>query len=97
MKYRTRLDIMATILRVAMRGASRTRLMYGAYLSYAQLKDYISFLQDKELLVYDESMHIYRLTEKALKFLSVYDEFNDLLSLEAEKSIPSKQEHALLE
>ena len=55
--------------------------MYGAYLSYAQLKDYISFLQDKGLLVYDESTQTNRLTEKALKFLSVYDEFNDLKRL----------------
>ena len=86
---------MATILRVAMRGASRTRLMYGAYLSYAQLKDYIAFLQDKELLVYDESMQLYRLTQRALKFLSVYDEFNDLLSLDAEESAASKQERTL--
>lgn len=86
---------MATILRVAMRGASRTRLMYGAYLSYAQLKDYISFLQDKGLLIYDESTQMYRLTEKALKFLNVYDEFNDLLSLDVEKSIPGKHERTL--
>lgn len=94
MKYRTRVDIMAMILQSAMRGASRTRLMYGAYLSYAQLKEYISLLQSKGLLVYEEGLQIYRPTPKALQFLNIYDEFRDLFSVDGNKMSQSEIERS---
>ncbi|MCL5068171.1 MAG: winged helix-turn-helix domain-containing protein, partial [Thaumarchaeota archaeon] len=93
----SRMEIIDTILRSARAGESFTRILYKAMISYSQAKEYLSLLRARELIVYEEEEHVYRITEKGLKFLSVYDEFNDLLSLEAEKSIPSKQEHALLE
>ena len=92
MKYRTRVDIMAMILQSAMRGASRTKLMYGAYLSYAQLKEYIALLQNKGLLVYEEGLQIYRPTPKALQFLNIYDEFRDLFSVDGNKNTQSQEE-----
>lgn len=86
---------MAMILRSAMRGATKTRMMYGAYLSYGQLKEYLSMLLNKRLLIYEEGLQIYRPTEKALQFLNVYDEFNEMLSVDEENSIQGKQEPTL--
>src|SRR2546422_835291 len=43
MKYRSRTDIVTQILDAANgNGANKTRIMYKAYLSYAQLKEYLS-------------------------------------------------------
>jgi predicted transcriptional regulator len=44
MKYRSRTDIVATILDIANDGSTNTKIMYKAYLSYAQLKEYLSIL-----------------------------------------------------
>ncbi len=54
MKYRSRTDIVATILETADGGATKTKIMYSAYLSYAQLKEYLSMLLENELLEYEE-------------------------------------------
>jgi predicted transcriptional regulator len=40
MKYRSRTDIVAMILDAANGGATKTKIMYKAYLSYAQLEEY---------------------------------------------------------
>lgn len=79
MKYRGRIEIMHAILRTAMAGATKTRIMYIAYLSYAQVKEYLEFLQEKDLLVYEQGEGIYRVTEKAAKFLTAVQEIDELL------------------
>ncbi|MBV9667077.1 MAG: hypothetical protein JO327_02995, partial [Nitrososphaeraceae archaeon] len=43
MKNRSRTEIIASILQViSKRGSTRTKIMYGAFLSYTQLNDYLS-------------------------------------------------------
>lgn len=86
MKYRSRIDIVAMILQSAMRGATKTKLMYGAYLSYAQLKEYINFVQERGLLVYEDGLQVYRLTPKGMHFLNIYEEVKEVVSLEGGKN-----------
>ena len=81
MKYRSRTDIIAMILQAAMAGATKTRLMYSAYLSYAQIQEYLEFLREKGLILYEEGVQQYKLTEKGLHFLRVYDEISELVTL----------------
>jgi predicted transcriptional regulator len=81
MKYRSRSEIIAMILQAANNGATKTRIMYGAYLSYAQVKEYLEFLQNKKLLSYEEGTSQYRLTEKGLQFLRVFDQISDMISV----------------
>jgi predicted transcriptional regulator len=48
MKYRSRTDIVAQILEAASgEGANKTKIMYKAYLSHDQLKEYLSILMEK--------------------------------------------------
>lgn len=54
MKYRSRTDIVSQILEAANGGATKTKIMYKAYLSYAQLKEYLSVLLENGLLEYQE-------------------------------------------
>jgi predicted transcriptional regulator len=81
MKYRSRSDIIALVLQTANNGATKTRIMYGAFLSYSQVKEYIQFLQMKGLLMHDEEKKLYRLTAKGLQFLSTFEELNEMMSL----------------
>ena len=73
---RTRVDILASILKVASNGALKTHIMYKANLSHRQLEKYLAFLEEKHLLArhVDEyaSTRVYRVTEKGLDFLREY-------------------------
>jgi predicted transcriptional regulator len=67
MKYRSRTEIVAMILEAANGGATKTRIMYKAFLSYAQLREYLSVLIGNSLLDYLEAPQIYKTTEKELR------------------------------
>lgn len=82
MKYRSRSEIVAMILQAANKGATKTRIMYGAYISYAQVKEYLAFLLRKELLKYEEGTGLYKLTEKGLQYLRAFDQINEIISLD---------------
>ena len=56
MKYRSRTEIVSMILEAANGGATKTRIMYKAFLSYAQLKEYLSVLIENNLLEYLEGV-----------------------------------------
>jgi predicted transcriptional regulator len=83
---RSRLSIIADILDVAKRGAIKTRIMYGARLSFSQLGDYLSFLLDANLLKTVETAKkpIYKATNKGLRYLQCYIEIGELLKKEKE-------------
>ena len=80
MKYRSRTEIIAAILRVANgAGATKTRIMYGAYLSYSQLVEYLSFLTKRELLFHEEGTSTFKLTQKGMEFMDAMDRVQNLL------------------
>jgi len=78
MKYRSRSDITTMILEAARSGATKTKLMYNAYLSYSQLVEYMKYLQENDLLKYEEGTQLYKPTEKGLKFLNMSNELNEM-------------------
>ena len=55
-------------------GASKTKIMYKAFLSYAQLKEYLLLVTESGMLQYDKLTYTYRMTEKGLKFLKICNE-----------------------
>ena len=79
MKYRSRTEIVAMILEAANGGATKTRIMYKAFLSYAQLREYLSVLIQNNLLEYLEGSQTYKTTEKGLNFLKMHNEIGELL------------------
>ena len=64
MKYRSRTEIVSMILEAANGGATKTKIMFKAFLSYAQLREYLSVLIENNLLEYLEGMQTYKTTEK---------------------------------
>jgi predicted transcriptional regulator len=86
MKYRSRTDIISTILQAAMPGATKTRLMYSAFLSYAQIQEYVHFLVERRLISFEEKSAQYKLTEQGLHYLRVYDDISAIVSLDGAKA-----------
>ena len=79
MKYRSRTEIVSMILDAANGGATKTKIMYKAFLSYAQLREYLSVLIENNLLEYLEGRHSYKTTEKGLNLLKMNNEIGELL------------------
>jgi predicted transcriptional regulator len=79
MKYRSRTEIVSMILEAANGTATKTRIMYKAFLSYAQLKEYLSVLIENNLLEYLEGSQTYKTTEKGFNFLKMHNEIGELL------------------
>ena len=74
------------ILQAATNGATKTRLMYSAFLSHSQLQEYLQFLTDKKLIALDEKRGEYKLTEQGLRFLRVYEEISKIVALDGSKA-----------
>ena len=79
MKYRGRTEIVSNILDAANGKATKTKIMYSAFLSYNQLKDYLSILIQNNLLEYLEGTRTFKTTEKGLNLLKIHNEMAELL------------------
>ena len=53
--------------------------MYTAFLSYAQLKEYLSILIENNLIEYLDGTQTFKTTEKGLNYLKMYNEIGELL------------------
>jgi predicted transcriptional regulator len=92
-KYRRRFEIIADILKVAAKGAKKTRIMYFANLSYRLLEKYLEeTIRIGFLSLGDDG---YRTTDKGLMFLVRYNDYSgrysriekDLNSLKSEVEV----------
>ena len=79
MGNRSRTEIVGNILDAANGGASKTKIMYTAFLSYNQLKEYISMLIENNLIEYLDGVHKFKTTEKGLNYLKMHNEIGELL------------------
>ena len=79
MKNRSRTEIVSNILDAANGGATKTKIMYKAFVSYNQLKEYLSVLIENNLIEYSDGTHEFRTTEKGLNYLKMYNEIGELL------------------
>ena len=70
---------MVNILDATNGGATKTKIMYIAFLSYTQLKEYFSILTENKLIEYLEGAHKFKTTEKGLNFLKIHNEIGELL------------------
>jgi predicted transcriptional regulator len=83
MTHRDRVDIISQILEAANGGASKTRIMYKAVLSYNQMKECVKLLTEKGLLGYDQQeVQTFKTTEKGLRFLDIYNRISDMIKEE---------------
>lgn len=84
LKYRSRTDILASILHTAERedsGVGITRLMYNSFLSYKQINQYLKMLKESALLNYDTHNRKYAIIANGLKFLDLYGKMDKMLHI----------------
>jgi predicted transcriptional regulator len=81
MKYRSRTEIVSNILDAANGGggATKTKIMYKAFLSYNQLKEYIAVLIQNNLIEYSNGTQTFKTTEKGFNYLKTHSEIGELL------------------
>jgi len=78
-KYRSRSDIIELLLNAAAGGgATKTKLMYSAFISFNQLKEYLSLLAENGLIQYEEETHSFRTTEKGIQFLKLQNKIDEV-------------------
>jgi predicted transcriptional regulator len=53
--------------------------MYGAYLSYNQIEEYLDYILQQGLISQDEGTNLYHLTEKGMQYLNLSDEISQLV------------------
>ena len=86
-KYRSRTEIIHNILQTARNGngLGKTKIMRNAFLSYHQVKEYLTILIENGLLQHDLGNQRFRITEKGLSFLQLCDQIGDLLEDEQQR------------
>ena len=80
MEHRNRMDIVAIILESATGKVGKTKMMYNAFLSYNQLREYLGALQENGLLEYEQGSRIYKITDKGIHFLQIYNHVDNLVT-----------------
>ena len=92
MRQRSRTDIIGDILDAAndSGGIAKTKMMYKAFLSYTQLKEYLPFLIERGLLHYELNTQTFKTTQKGLRFLTTYYRIGETMK------IPSIQQQQIM-
>jgi predicted transcriptional regulator len=80
MNNRSRTEIVGMILEAANGGASDTKIMYKALLSFNQLKEYLKLLMENDLLEYEIGKQSYRTTKKGIRLLRIYHQIDELVA-----------------
>jgi predicted transcriptional regulator len=77
MKNRSRTEIISLILEAAKEGASRTKILYKAMLSYTQARDYLTALLEAGLV--EKVDNTFKTTEKGIQFLQINEPLQKML------------------
>jgi predicted transcriptional regulator len=87
MKNRCRNEIITSMLEIISKGGStttRTKIMYGAYLSYTQLNEYLPFLLENDLISRRQQRNkripSFIITEKGTHFLKIHNQINEMIA-----------------
>ena len=78
--------MLAAMLEVAKGKVTKTKIMYIAFLSYGQLKEYLSILIENNLIEYLDGTKTYKTTEKGLNLLKMHNEMAELLQVTTVKN-----------
>jgi predicted transcriptional regulator len=83
MAYRSREEIFASILSTAGSGAgiTRSKIMFGSYLTYAQVVEYSKLLIERGLLEYDPINKTFRTTSSGFTFIQLHNEMNQMIKI----------------
>ena len=81
-KRRSNIEIIAEMLKVGENGAGKTRIMYGANMSYGQIQKYLDYLVNQGFISkvnMDNTLIAYQVTDNGLKLLKAIDTLMEML------------------
>ena len=83
MAYRSREEIFASILDIAGSGdgITRSKIMFGSYLTHAQVVEYSKILIQRGLLEHDPIDRTYKTTPSGFTFLQLQNELNQMIKI----------------
>ena len=97
MKYRSRTEIIVSMLEAARHGGPVTKIVYLSYLSSHQLRTYLELAISSGLLQYDSAKQRYGTTERGLRLLEMYGSIGSLELAPSAWTSTQKQENTLSE
>lgn len=68
-RHRSRLEMISAMLEAAEEESKPTEIMYKAYMSYEQFKEYLSLVTSRKLLEYNSTRRTYKITSIGKDFL----------------------------
>ena len=90
-KHRSREEIVANILKAALKKTTKTRIMRRAYISYNLLQKYLSYASVSGLILYDHRSNEYQISSKGIQYLDYFNQYRDIEShLALKKSMISQ-------
>jgi len=92
MTNRNRIEIISQILHVATDydegfGVRQNTIRYRGFLNTSHLKKYLLLLTTYGLLSYESSKRRFRITDKGLRFLEIYDNLGNMTKEEVEEEV----------
>ena len=98
-RKRSDIDIIASILGEARKGAKKTRIMYRCNLSHRQLQIYLKFLLDMKFLMSiseerESKTNFYQATTKGRNFLDAYCRLKELMRADVRLLLEEKGHEA---
>ncbi|MFL6317223.1 MAG: winged helix-turn-helix domain-containing protein [Nitrososphaeraceae archaeon] len=83
MKHRSKVEIIADMLETIMADSSMSssKIMYKAFLSYKQLKEYVPLLLQNELIRHGEKDRTFMITDKGLYYLEMYNNLPEFVGI----------------
>jgi predicted transcriptional regulator len=83
MKHRSKVEIIAYMLETIMADSSMSssKIMYKAFLSYKQLKEYVPLLLQNELIRHGEKDRTFMITDKGLYYLEMYNNLPEFVGI----------------
>jgi predicted transcriptional regulator len=79
-KHRSKEEIVATILKAALKKTTKTRIMRRAYISYNLLQKYLNYASVSGLLLYDHRSNEYQISSKGIQYLDCFNQYRDIES-----------------
>ena len=81
MQYRDKTEIIRQILDITNDAVNitKTKIMYRAFLSYKQLKEYLTLLTENGLLRYESITQTYKTTERGFRLLQFYNQLDEMM------------------
>ena len=68
-RHRSRLEMISAMLEAAAEESKPTEIMYRAYMSYEQFKEYLALVTARKLVEYNSTRKTYKITSTGKEFL----------------------------